>query len=458
MNTPEYCGASQDQPAKRHIAGARANSNTAPKRSARLALLGGTPVRTRPFPRWPVFDRSDERSVVRALRTGLWGRLDGGGEVEDFERRFAAMHGCKHGIAVVNGTVSLRIALLAAGLHAGDEVIVPAYTFFSTASALVEANLVPVFADIDLSTFSLDPRAVRAALTPRTRAIIPVHFAGQPAAMDELNAIARKRKLFVLEDAAHAHGASYKNRSAGSLGHVSSFSFQSSKNLTAGEGGIICTNDDKLAEACRSIHNCGRVAGGVWYEHHVISGNYRLTELQAALLNRQLERLEAQTRTRDRNGQFLARRLSELPGVYPQTRPAECTRHSYHLFMLRLDSREFGVPRAAALQALQAEGVPCSAGYGFPLYRQPMIQRKAFGPYLPQISSRLDYRKVHCPNSELICSEQGVWLTQNLLLGTRGDMDDIARAFEKVYENRQALCNWFQRHGGSRTPSAPRRS
>jgi dTDP-4-amino-4,6-dideoxygalactose transaminase len=362
--------------------------------------------------------------------------------VEEFERRFAAMHGCKHGIAVVNGTVSLRIALMAAGLRAGDEVIIPPYTFFSTASAVVEANMVPVFADIDLNTFNLDPQAVEAALTPRTRAIIPVHFAGQPADMDAIMRIARKRKLLVIEDAAHAHGASYKNRPAGSLGHIASFSFQSSKNLTSGEGGILTTNDNKLAEACRSIHNCGRIPTGIWYEHHVISGNYRLGEFQGAVLNAQLDRLEAQTKTRDRNGQYLAAKLNQLPGIHPQKRPTACARHSYHLFMLRLDAEEFGAPRPAVIKALQAEGIPCSAGYGFSLHHQPMFRHKAFGPYVPQASRKLNYRKVDCPNSDLICREQCVWLEQSLFLGSRADMDDIVRAFEKVHEHRDGLNRW----------------
>ena len=277
------------------------------------------------------------------------------------------MHGCKYGIAVVNGTVSLRLGLMAAGLGAGAEVIVPPYTFFSTASAVIEANMVPVFADIDLETFNLDPKAFEAAITPRTRAVIPVHFAGQPADMRAIMAIARKHKLVVIEDAAHAHGASYRNRPAGSIGHLASFSFQSSKNMTAGEGGIITTNDATLAAACRSMHNCGRIPTGVWYEHHVISGNYRLGEFQGAILNAQLDRLEAQTKTRDRNGQYLAGRLAAIPGLHPQKRPADCTRHSYHLFMLRLDSQGFGAPRAAVLKALQAEGIPCSGGYGFSL-------------------------------------------------------------------------------------------
>jgi dTDP-4-amino-4,6-dideoxygalactose transaminase len=195
-----------------------------------------------------------------------------------------------------------------------------------------------------------------------------------------------------------------------------------------------------LAEACRSIHNCGRVTGGIWYEHHVVSGNYRMGEFQGAILNCQLERLEGQTRARDANGQYLASRLSALPGLHPQARPADCTRHSHHLFMLRLDAGRFGAPRAAVLRALEAEGIPCSGGYGFSLPDQPMFQNKAFGPYLPGASARLDYDKSHCPNSDLICREQCVWLGQELFLGPRADMDDIADAFEKVYEHRDALA------------------
>jgi dTDP-4-amino-4,6-dideoxygalactose transaminase len=408
--------------------------------SRKLALFGGTAVRTRPFTAWPIFGKTEEKRLLRTLRSGKWGRLHGP-QVAEFEKRFAAMHGCKHGIGVVNGTVSLRLGLLAAGLRAEEEVIVPPYTFFSTASAVVETNGIPVFADIDLDTFNLDPKAVEAAITPRTRAIIPVHFAGQPADMDAIMAIAKKRNLIVIEDAAHAHGAIYKDRPAGSIGHLGSFSFQSSKNLTAGEGGIITTNDEALAEACRSMHNCGRVPGGLWYEHHVISGNYRLGEFQGAVLNAQLDRLEAQTKTRDRNGQYLAAKLARLPGLHLQKRPADCTRHSYHLFMLRIDGREFGTPRAAVLKALQAEGIPCSGGYGFSLHHQPMFRNRAFGPYLPKAS--LDYRQVRCPNSDLICREQGVWLEQSLFLGPRSDMDDMARAFEKIFENREKLNQWL---------------
>jgi dTDP-4-amino-4,6-dideoxygalactose transaminase len=406
-----------------------------------LALLGGTPIRSHPFPSWPVFDATDEARVLATVRSGKWGKLDGE-EVAQFEQNFARMHGCKHGIAVVNGTVSLRLALLAAGLQAEDEVIVPPYTFYATAAAVIEANMIPVFADIDLDSFNLCPDAVRAAITPRTRAIIPVHFAGQPAEMDAINQIGQERDLLVLEDAAHAHGAQWRDTPAGSLGKIASFSFQSSKNLASGEGGIITTNDDQLADQCRSLHNCGRIPTGVWYEHHTISANYRLSELQGALLNSQLERLDEQTDIRDANGRYLAERLRQLPGVYPQRIPAECTRHSFHLFMMRLDGQAFGVSRAAVISALHAEGIPCSAGYGYSLYHQPLFRNKAFGPYLHNVRDRLDYSQVRCPNSDLICREQAIWLGQSMFLGTRSDMDDIYRAFEKIHSNRHPLMEW----------------
>jgi dTDP-4-amino-4,6-dideoxygalactose transaminase len=418
-----------------------------------LALLGGQPIRSRPFTRWPIFGQPEEEALLRTLHTGHWGRLDGQ-EVARFEERFAAMHGCRHGVAVVNGTVSLRLSLMAAGLQAEDEVIVPPYTFFSTASAVVEVNMIPVFADIDLDTFNLDPAALEAAITPRTRAVIPVHFAGQPAEMDAINAIAKKHDLLVIEDAAHAHAASYQGRPVGSLADIASFSFQSSKNLTCGEGGLITTNDDELAANFRSVSNCGRIPTGVWYEHHVISGNYRLGEFQGAMLNAQLDRLEAQATTRDANGRHLAEKLSTLPGLHPQLRSDACTRHAYHLFMLRLDAKEFGAPRAAVIEALRAEGIPCSPGYGYSLPAQPMFRNRAFGPYLPGAVDRLDYSSAACPNSDLICQEQGLWLEHAMLLGPREDMDDIHRAFEKIHAHRDALANWARNRDPAATRSA----
>ena len=405
------------------------------------ALLGGTPVRRDPFHGWPVFGDEEERGLIRALRSGKWGKLDGQ-EAARFEKQFAAYHQARHGIAVVNGTVGLRLALLAAGIEAGDEVIVPPYTFLATASAVVECNAVPVFADLDLATFNLDPAAVEAAVTPRTRAVIPVHFAGLPVDLDAIRAIARRHDLTVIEDAAHAHGAGYKGRRVGAIGHLGMFSFQSTKNVASGEGGIILTNDDELAARCWSLHNCGRVPAGKWYEHETLGGNYRMGEFQGALLCAQWERFEEQAATREDNGRYLAEELAHIPGVHPQARPEWCTRHGYHLFCLRLDPAVIGIRRERFLEALAAEGIPAGAGYAMPLYRQRMFAERRFGPYTGWRASRpdLDYRRESCPHCETICAQQGVWLAQQVLLGTRGDMDDIVRAFAKVAEHRDSLA------------------
>ncbi|MGA2660483.1 MAG: DegT/DnrJ/EryC1/StrS family aminotransferase [Verrucomicrobiota bacterium] len=407
----------------------------------RLAVAGGAPVRTKPFPAWPVFGEAEERGLLRALRSGKWGRLEGD-EVAMFERRFGEYQQARHAIAVVNGTVSLRIALLAAGIQAGDEVIVPPYTFLATATAVVEANATPVFADIQPETFNLDPAAVEAVITARTRAIVPVHFAGLPVEMEVLKAIAGRHDLILIEDAAHAHGAEYRGQRVGAIGRLGSFSFQSTKNLTSGEGGMILTNEEELAARCRSIHNCGRILGGAWYEHHLMGGNYRLSEFQGAMLNAQFDRFDAQAEIRERNGKYLAERLARVPGIRPQVRGSHCTRHGYHLFAFRLKPAVLGISRESFLGALAAEGIPCSGGYVMPLYRQPLFANLAFGPYRGYESARpaLDYRQTHCPRCEAVCSREGAWLEQRLLLGPQADMDDIVAAFEKVVENRSQLA------------------
>jgi len=405
-----------------------------------LAIHGGTPVRTDPFPAWPVFGEEEEQALIRALRSGKWGRADGS-EVKRFEQRFAEYHQAARGVAMVNGTTALKLSLLACGIKAGDEVIVPPYTFLATASAVVEANATPVFADLELETFNIDPKAVEAAVTPRTRAIIPVHLGGLPVDMEAIMDIASRHDLTVIEDACHAHGAEYKGRRVGAIGHMGVFSFQSSKNLNSGEGGIMITNDEELAELVWSTHNCGRVPGGLWYDHRRIGGNYRLSEFQGAILNAQWERFEEQAETRERNGKYLAERLAKLPGICPQARDADCGRHGYHLFALRLEPEVVGTSRDAFIKALVAEGIPTIPGYVIPLYKQVIFQEMAIGPYTACRDTHpdLDYSRVSCPNCETICYEQGVWFEQRMMLGTRQDIDDIAAAFEKVYENRESL-------------------
>ena len=413
-----------------------------------LAILGGTPVRRpvaeggQPFPGWPESGPEEAEALAGVLQSRRWGR-HGEGEIERFERRFAELHGAHFGLAVTSGTVALRVALMACGIEAGDEVIVPPYTFLATATAVVECNAIPVFVDIEPESYNLDPTLLAAAITPRTRAIMPVHFAGLPADMDAILAVAAPRRIAVIEDAAHAHGGQYRGRPVGALGAVGCFSFQSSKNLNSGEGGAVLTNDERLYDAARAFHNCGRRPEGLWYEHHVISGNYRITEFQAALLNAQLDRFAEQAGRREVNGTALARRIAQIPGLMVQAPRGDAagTRHTYHLFLFRYDSAVYGVPKDVYIQAVRAEGIPLDGGYPVPLHRQPLFQDLAFGPYTAYRHTRpdLDYTQVRCPVAEYACSAEALWIYQSALLGSPDDLDDIAAALEKVYEQRAAL-------------------
>lgn len=403
-----------------------------------LALLGGTPIRSRPFFRWPISGESDENALLQVLRNGKWGRHQGK-LTEEFEQSFANYQGARFGIAVVNGSVAIRLALQAIGIQPGDEVIVPPITFFSTASSVVEVNAIPIFADIDPETYCLDPDAIEAAITPRTRAIIPVHFAGQAAAMHEIMTIARRSNLVVIEDAAHAHGSEYNGKRLGSLGELATFSFQASKTLTSGEGGIILTSDERYERICRSLHTCGRFPESTWYEHHLLGGNYRMNEFQAALLSAQFTRLEEQVQQREKNGLYLNRELATIPGIRPMARGLGETRHGYHLYIFRYNPAAFGgVPRQKFIDALVAEGVPCSAGYDRPLYRQPVFLNRTFGPYSVAGIQYPNYGQVSCPVSEQACQES-CWLAHSLLLGDEGDMQDIVAAVSKVYEHHKDL-------------------
>ncbi len=406
----------------------------------KLACLGGSPVRSRPFPPWPAANHADESALLTVLRSGKWGRHQGK-MTESFEQRFASYQGARFGVGVVNGSVAIRLALQAAGIQPGDEVILPAYTFFSTASSVVEVNAIPVFVDISPETYCLDPDAIEAAITARTRAVIPVHFAGQAAALLEIMETVNRYGLILIEDAAHAHGSEYQGKRLGSFGDMSTFSFQSSKNLTCGEGGIILTSDDRFERIIRSLHTCGRFSDSAWYEHHLLGGNYRMNEFQAALLCSQMDRLEEQVQLREANGIFLNKELSQIPGIHPMPRGFGESRHGYHLYIFRYDGACFdGLPRRKFLDALTAEGIPCSSGYERPLHRQPVFLEHNFGPYLSKAVSYPDYARVRLPASEQACRE-ACWLPQYLLLGNQNDMFDIVEAVRKVFENRQSLLN-----------------
>jgi dTDP-4-amino-4,6-dideoxygalactose transaminase len=279
-----------------------------------LAINGGQKTIDKIFP-WPIFDETEVNTVADIVRSGKWGNPDCGDLVKAFEDEYAAFCGTKYALTCVNGSVALRLALIAIGVKPGDEVIVPPYTFITTSSIVLETNCIPVFVDIDPDTYNLDPDKIEAAITNRTKAIIPVHFAGQACDMDKIMAIAKKHNIRVIEDACHGHGAEYKGRKLGSIGDAGCFSFQSSKNLTSGEGGMVITNDEKLYDMMNSLRNVGRVKGGQWYEHHNLGCNYRITQLQVVLLANQLKRLEEQTKRRHDNGTYLNTLLEKIDGI-----------------------------------------------------------------------------------------------------------------------------------------------
>ena len=401
-----------------------------------LAINGGNPTRTRPFPTWPVWDEREEHALLDVLRSGVWGALDPDrSKVAQFEMAFARSHHAGHGLCVTNGSHALEVALLAAGVGLGDEVIVPAYTFIATASACLMVGAVPVFADIDPGSYNIDPASVEDAVTDRTKAIIPVHIGGRPADMDRILAIGQSHGLTVIEDACQAHAASWKGSRVGSMGDMGCFSFQASKNINAGEGGIILTQSDALADRVWSIRNCGRVREGRWYQHENVGFNYRMTEWQGAILLAQLSRMEDLARRREANASYLSGRLAEIGGITPQAGDPRVTQHAYHLYIFRYDAASFeGLDRAAFLAALKAEGIPCSKGYD-PLYRTRAIQRAVVGLRASLFSDQSDYQMPDCPVTERACDEEGVWLTQNLLLGSEDDMDDIVRAIAKIQKN-----------------------
>ncbi|MBN1480526.1 DegT/DnrJ/EryC1/StrS family aminotransferase [candidate division KSB1 bacterium] len=404
-----------------------------------LAVRGGTPVRTTPFPVWPVWGDEEIENLTRVIKSGKWGCLHGSVS-GDFERKYAEYHQAKHAILVNSGTTALRIALTAADIDIGDKVLVPAYTFIASASAVIEAGAIPVFVDIDPSTYNIDVQNAEQHITDKTRGIMPVHFAGRPADMDAVLTLAQKYNLIIIEDAAQAWGSSWRGRPVGAMGAAGCFSFQSSKNINAGEGGIILTNDDLVAKMARAHSNCGRSEDGQWYEHFYFGGNSRITELQAAVLMAQFERYPELMTIRQDNLNMLNQELAKIDGIEVMAKDDRITRQSAHLFIFRYKKQAFAhKSKAHFIDALRKEGIPASPGYSLPLYKQPVFLKKAFGPRGRSVDLPVDYESVVCPESEKACFEEAVWFTQNVLLGTEDDMADIVRAIQKIKENAEEL-------------------
>lgn len=406
---------------------------------AKLAARGGTPVRARPFPKWPIFDAREREVVMGVLESGLWGM--GGSCKKEFEERFAANQHAKFGVAVTSGTTALEVSLRALDIGCGDEVIVPPYTFMATVTAIFYVNAVPIFADIDPETYTIDPESVESVISERTRAILPVHIGGRPADMDALTTIVERHDLSMVEDACQAWGSEWKGRRVGAIGDMGAFSFQSSKNITSGEGGIAVTNDENLYVRAWSLHNCGRLPQGAWYEHHLPGANYRMTEFQAAILLAQLERLDEQTKKRMENARYLRSKLSKIDGITPLRQDERITRHAYHLYIFKFNPEGFGgISKATFAKALQAEGVPTGIGYSRPVYREPYLEYFKKCPLsCPHYGKPVDYSKLNLPVTEKVCSSEGAWFPQNVLLGSKEDMEDIVAALEKVKENCEEL-------------------
>ncbi|MCX7826826.1 MAG: DegT/DnrJ/EryC1/StrS family aminotransferase [Verrucomicrobiae bacterium] len=406
------------------------------------AVLGGPPVRTKGWSRWPIWEpAADEKQVLAVLRSGVWSRA---AVVSEFEKKWAATIGAKRCLAVVNGTNALITSLKQLDIGGGDEVIVTPYTWIATVQAILQTGAMPVFADVDPETFQIDPEQVAAKITPRTRAILPVHILGLPADMVRIMQIARKHNLVVVEDCCQAWLAEINHKKVGTFGNAGCFSFQNSKNITTGEGGAIVSDDEKFMDRCYSYHNFGRQAGaaigGVTGSPCIMLGTkLRFTEYQAAIGLAQLQRLEEQTATRVENAAYLRSKIKEIPGILPYRLYDNVTRAVFHLFPFRYQKEQFqGLSRAAFLEALKAEGIPCSEGYtsdlNKSLYLKDAFQSKNFRLMYPK--EMLDFdsyvERNRCPKNDQLC-EEAVWLSQNMLLGTKSDMDDIAAAIEKIH-------------------------
>ena len=398
----------------------------------KLAILGGEPLRKDPFPAWPVHDERDVEAVASVVRSGNWGGFPyPGPETKRFLDTFIKLHRGRYAVAMMNGTVTMEVAIRASDIGWGDEVIVPAYTFQATAAAPMMAGAIPVLVDIDPETFCIDPAAIEAAINERTRAIIPVHIASQMADMSAIMAIAEAHDLMVIEDAAHAHGAVWDGKGAGTIGHYGSFSMQSTKSMTAGEGGVLLCQSQEDAWRAESIIDCGRPHDPNG-ELYTMGFNYRMTELQAALLNVAIERFPAQFDQREKMADYMDESLSEVEGVRVLRRDPRHRRRSVYTYTFAIEPEAFGAINQVVGRAMMAEGIPCWSGYD-PMYRydlfQPQLSRLPVPSAFPEY---FDFERMHLPVTERISSREGMWLGESIFRAGEAGINDVISALKKV--------------------------
>ncbi len=417
--------------------------NTIIPSSSAPAILGGKPMWNKAnWIKWPIWiPEEDEPLLMQAMRSGAWSRSK---LVEQFEKEWAQMLGVKRALATVNGTNALVVALNQLGIGGGDEVLVPPYTFIATVQAVTTNGAMPVFVDVDPHTYQMDPAKLEAKITPRTKAIVPVHILGMPADMDRIMAIAKRHNLIVLEDACQAHLAEVNGKKVGTIGHAGCFSFQTSKILAVGEGGAMVSNDEELMNRAYSFHNLGLPYGlppGAVASGGIRQGSKtRIAEPLAAVGLVQMKRLKAQVDKRHENAHYLTSRIKNIPGIVPHTLYDNVTKSAYLLYAFRYKKEQFkGLPRDVFINAVKAENIPVSLGYT-PLNKQDFLKQtfetKNFKRIYPK--DQINYKKWmnhnQCPQNDKLCDE-AIWLTQNLLLGSQSDMDIIASAFQRVYDN-----------------------
>ncbi len=385
--------------------------------------------------RWPVFGRKEKRAVLRVLRSGNWGGAPSPNTcAAAFAQRFASFHNARFGICTTSGYTALAVAYRAAGLRQGDEIIVPALTFSATAAAALDQGIRPIFADVDVRTMCIDPRCVEHAITERTKAVVAVHLGAHMTDMDALQELCGSRRLLLIEDCAHAHGARWRGRGAGSLGQLGCFSFQSSKLMTAGEGGIIITDDPELAARCHSCIDCGRPTRDGDAAQTFLGANYRMTEFQAALLLAQLDRLPAQTEKRQKNVRLLGHALGKIEGIEVLT-PYEplSVQAVYGYYFRYLGEERYDVPLGRFVRDLQAQGFPVLSDMYRPVYQSPEYGwRDACAELLPP--SR------RCPVAEHAASKELVWIPHGVFLAPSRHITRLAQTISAL------LCEYRSRN------------
>jgi perosamine synthetase len=416
---------------------------------ARLALCGGKKLREKPFPPHPIIDEEEKKAVMEVLESGKLSTFIaqpgehflGGEKIRRFEKEFAKYNNIKYAIAFNSATAALHAAIAGCGVEAGEEVIVPPYTFTSTATCALMHNAIPVFADIKSDIFCLDPAKVEQAITPRTRAIIPVHLFGHPSDIDEIIAIARKHNLKVIEDCAQAPGALYKGEHVGTIGDCGIFSFQETKNIMTGEGGMLITNSEQIAEVARMIRNHGEVILESQkcrtYRSDILGWNYRMTEMEAALGIVQLTKLDKLNSRRIELANHLSMNLIAINGLEPPI-VYSFAKHVYYAYPVKYSEHQIGIPRGLFVKALVAEGIPFGAGYVKPLYLNPIYHENK--PFIYKYFGKgISYDKGTCPVAERLYERELILTPVCRPLATMEDMDDIVKAIKKILDNKEEL-------------------